>query len=564
VSPQVCAGEAPVAADDVYSLGTIISDALDAIPASKELRELAESMCEPRRDARPNDLSEIRQALTASAIPELRAPAPRRSAMASVPDPVASTPTEAPRGPEGSARNLHYVAALGLMGLVALVVVFWLPRWVERDSGTEPVLEVEEVAEKTSTPTEAPNASREDVEVVLAKVLSAREELADQAVERWAPDRFNEARELEAEGDRAIVANDHDAAWTHYNEALEVLEQLKGERTPVLASALEAGRAAIEAGDSLRATEQFQLALGIDPVNAQALAGVREAETLDEVLEHMSTGERLEAAGDPSGAAAEYEKALALNSKWTSAREALDRVGALRDKKEYEKSLSLGLVALARGELATARTHLEQARMLEPGSPEVTDALRQLRQAESSRTITSHRGRAEQAERDENWDEAASHYQAILDSQGNLAFAEEGLSRNRELSAMSERIEELLSDPRQLFRPEVLQEAQRLMSECQQYSEDKPKLAEQVRRLEITIRLASTPIPVEFRSDSETEVVIRTVGTLGNFDRREVPLKPGRYVVIGRRNGYRDVRREISVNPGAKPPVVEVWCTEEI
>jgi hypothetical protein len=69
---------------------------------------------------------------------------------------------------------------------------------------------------------------------------------------------------------------------------------------------------------------------------------------------------------------------------------------------------------------------------------------------------------------------------------------------------------------------------------------------------------------VVFESDTATEVVIRGVGTLGNFARRDVPLRPGRYIVVGRRNGYRDTRSEISVIPGRQQPVVEVRCTEKI
>jgi hypothetical protein len=95
-------------------------------------------------------------------------------------------------------------------------------------------------------------------------------------------------------------------------------------------------------------------------------------------------------------------------------------------------------------------------------------------------------------------------------------------------------------------------------------AEGRPKFAAQLRSLEIATQLASTPIPVVFESDSVTEVVIRGVGTLGNFARRDVPLKPGRYVVVGRRNGYRDARSEISVIPGKQQPVVEIRCTEKI
>jgi hypothetical protein len=69
---------------------------------------------------------------------------------------------------------------------------------------------------------------------------------------------------------------------------------------------------------------------------------------------------------------------------------------------------------------------------------------------------------------------------------------------------------------------------------------------------------------VAFESDTLTEVVIRGVGTLGSFARRDVPLKPGRYVVIGRRDGYRDTRSEISILPGRQQPVVGIRCTDKI
>ncbi|MCH8890441.1 MAG: hypothetical protein IH827_05130, partial [Myxococcales bacterium] len=111
---------------------------------------------------------------------------------------------------------------------------------------------------------------------------------------------------------------------------------------------------------------------------------------------------------------------------------------------------------------------------------------------------------------------------------------------------------------------ETLEEARNLLELGRRSAKGRPKLTEQVRILEIAVQLASTPIPVVFESDTVTEVVIRGMGTLGNFARRDVPLKPGRYVVVGRRDGYRDTRSEISIIPGKQQPVVEVRCTEKI
>jgi hypothetical protein len=174
------------------------------------------------------------------------------------------------------------------------------------------------------------------------------------------------------------------------------------------------------------------------------------------------------------------------------------------------------------------------------------------------------RKRAEVAEAAENWSEAASLYQGIIDTQDNLTFAEEGLQRNREFARIADRMAKLLEDPTQLFRPATLAEANDLVAFGKRSAAGKPKLGEQVRLLGIAARLASTPIPVVFESDTVTEVVIRGMGTLGNFSRRDVPLKPGHYVVVGRRNGYRDTRSEFSVIPGGQQPIVEVRCTEKI
>jgi hypothetical protein len=54
------------------------------------------------------------------------------------------------------------------------------------------------------------------------------------------------------------------------------------------------------------------------------------------------------------------------------------------------------------------------------------------------------------------------------------------------------------------------------------------------------------------------------VGAIGAFRRKELRLKPGRYVATGSRDGYRDVRREFVVVPGGTVVVVEVRCTEVV
>lgn len=71
------------------------------------------------------------------------------------------------------------------------------------------------------------------------------------------------------------------------------------------------------------------------------------------------------------------------------------------------------------------------------------------------------------------------------------------------------------------------------------------------------------PVRLSLVSDGFTQVTITNVGAFGSFTHRDVELKPGRYTVIGSREGYRDVRRDISVSPG-QTQTISVSCYEPI
>jgi len=569
-SPQVRVGEDPVAADDIYSLGYLLAQTRSPTSAPRELRALIETMCAEQRNARPTDLGEIRQALAAASRAGGWAPDATLSAEPLVhPSAAAAIRTDEPLRPQhplASSRNRQYAITSGVLVVAALVVFFVLPRWVESQRRARLSTESAETGDRERPPPAAvaPAASKTSAESLLARLLPLREQLEVWAIDRWAAAGYAEARELESRGDAAFINGDYGTAYARYDEALIAYGLLSERRDAVLAENLENGSAALEAGDQQRAIETFDLALAIEPDNAAALDGARRAEALDVLLTHMSAGRRFEMDDVLDAAQREYAQAVAIDAQFVPAREALERVEAARADEAYDANLSLALTSMANGNLGAARTHFEKARALRPGSPEVVDGLRQLQQVESSRAIATQRRLAESAEGAEKWSEAASHYQTIIETQDNLQFAEAGLQRNREMARITERMAELLEDPTQLFRPEVLAEALELMGLGHGVAEGLPRLTEQLGHLEIAVQLASTPISVVFQSDTVTEVVIRGVGTLGGFERRDVPLKPGHYVVVGRRDGYRDTRREISVLPGRQQPVVEVRCTDKI
>ena len=69
---------------------------------------------------------------------------------------------------------------------------------------------------------------------------------------------------------------------------------------------------------------------------------------------------------------------------------------------------------------------------------------------------------------------------------------------------------------------------------------------------------------MELVSDNQTSVTIYKVGVLGNFANTAVELRPGTYVAVGSRPGFRDVRHEFRVAPEIDMQPVVIRCEEPI
>src|SRR5437764_1301052 len=112
--------------------------------------------------------------------------------------------------------------------------------------------------------------------------------------------------------------------------------------------------------------------------------------------------------------------------------------------------------------------------------------------------------------------------------------------------------------------PQVRIEAVARLQSAQEQPSPGPTLRAQIARLSALLPEFDQPVHLSLISDSVTRVAIPSVGAFGAFARRDIELKPGHYTVIGTRDGYRDVRRDITVNPGQQTQTVNISCSEPI
>jgi len=234
------------------------------------------------------------------------------------------------------------------------------------------------------------------------------------------------------------------------------------------------------------------------------------------------------------------------------------------DAAAFAAAMSAGLEAEERGDWESARAAFSRAAAIRPGSPDVADAIVRVDSEHKLEIIAAHRRDAAQDEAAEAWVSAVGHYAAVLALDPTVRFAQEGEQRAGPRADLDRRLEFHIAHPDRLSADNVFEEVSHVLVEAKEIAPAGPRLLGQVAALEALLEVAGTPVPVHLESDEKTDVIVYKVGHLGTFAQRKLELRPGRYTVVGSRDGYRDVRLDIVVVAGQPPGPLTVRCEEKI
>jgi tetratricopeptide (TPR) repeat protein len=460
------------------------------------------------------------------------------------------------------------LGATSVLLVAGLLVVFvYLPASVEDQAPeTTPVAEVPALPEaQIPVLSEAEIAAlREQAETLLAALLEQQQALVLRSAQSWGDTTWSAYERAAELGDDAFLAEDFAEAVSQYQTALDTGEALFARSEDIVAEALAAGAAALDSGDAALAASQYGLVLEIDATHAQAQRGLARAEALPAVLEAMRRGAQRQDDGELEQARAAYREAVGIDADFVSARRALEAVNALIAEREFEQIIAAGFAAIQERRFARAAESFTAALALRPQSEAARDGLVEAEQGLELDAIAMAEVRAVAFERRELWDNAIERYREALATDPTLAFAIEGLKRSQYRADLDAKLVSMLDRPRRLLTEAGFADAELVLAEAEAVREPGPKLDSQIADLKQLMALAATPISVTLLSDNETEVILYRVGELGSFASKEVELKPGDYTALGRRDGFREVRENFSVLPGADNGPVTVICVEPI
>lgn len=575
----------------------------DGTPVPEEIRSLVASMLDKDAARRP-DAATVAQALGAAGYPGAVAPTQYVGSHAGLQDEVIEVREAiAPRRRTGdiappaevspASSGLHprtVGIALAVLVVILLGVVFLLPSKVRdsEDAATagpgeerEPTA-AEGVASSDDEPLQGDEEAlfsenldqfegrderlrlRSEAERVLGELLSYMETLEARGVERWGGLRYGQGKAAYEAGDAAYLDDDYRTAAEKYSEAVDLIKPLIDEVDDVFAQSMSEAEAAFEAGDNVEALRLYELAVAISPNDVAAQQAYERAANLDTVISLVNQGIEYERDLELDAALSSFQQAAELDPEWQDAKDGIERVNAAITQLEFELRMSEGFAALEQGDYQTARAAFTMARTLKPGSPEPADGLLQVDLGVRLGRIASLENAAYSLEQSEQWAAAAETYEEILGIDANLSFAKEGIVRSRDMEKLHKQLSGYIDDPDVLSRPSTMQTATQLVVDITRMPEIGPRLAGQRDELSRLLKRAATPLTVQLVSDNLTDVSIYRVGKFGTFSSRQLQLRPGTYVAVGSRSGYRDVRLEFRVAPEIEMKPIIVRCEEPI
>ena len=471
-----------------------------------------------------------------------------------------------------SGSQLLQIAIAG--GLVtALVGVFWvLPQMVEKPTIAipEPTAGTGESTGagakiKASPFTDAEIAQqRREVQKVLQDILQLQDELTERRIEVWAAEEYFAARTLAEEADQIYRQRKFQQALEQYRTTRDEFQALRDSIPERIERHLSEGTAALDRGDAEAAHKAFDMVLTISEDHPRGTEGKKRAEKLPQVWEHFLAGQAAFEENTLDNARDSLQAALAIDAETQPAKVLLPKVLAAIIERDYSRAMSAGYAAISDGDFDTAKREFAKAKKLKPDASDPQIGITQAENGIVQARIDGLFSGASEFERKEQWHKAVDNYQKLIKADNSLVRAITGKARAEARAKLDDKLEELLDDPLTLSQPKRNQFARKVLADARALNAQTPRLSDQIEQLESAITQSLIPITVLLQSDASTDVTIYHVGKLGHFSEREVALKPGRYTVVGTRQGYRDVRQEIVVDPSLTAPTVTIRCAEKL
>ncbi len=460
---------------------------------------------------------------------------------------------------------------------VVLLTASWLSGRSAADRSDPPALELATATTAHTTPNAAAEAcstdsapdspacaSRTQALELLREVNATAERLQVMSPERWAGNAYTDGLSAFEAAQQAILKSEFSTALSDLENAKSLLMGVEGSAVGVaLQSAME-GWNKLDAGNPEIALEMFDLALLIQPDNAGAMSGRNRALVYEQVRTLESESRRLLQSGNAVEAEKKLRQAAQLDAADPAIQSSLAEVSAAVREEKLAAATKLGYQALEQGSYRHAADYFDRALAMDSQSAAAREGKKLALAELAVQQRQSYEAQSAAAVEQGRWAEAITSAEAALRLDPASSAARASLQQATRGQQLEASLDQILSAPSRLSDAGAYKDAQAVAQAARSAGDLGPQAPRKIEALETLLASMAKPQKLEVVSDGSTIVAVERVGSLGQIDKVTIELKPGKYVLRGSRQGYRDVRMEIDVASGSSLNSYEIICNERI
>ena len=377
----------------------------------------------------------------------------------------------------------------------------------------------------------------------------------------WPPADLAAANALYDEGVALFRDEYFGDAASKFEPALARLQSIREGFESQVATTATAAAQRLEADDFAPALVGFRQVLKWKPDHDAAQRGARRAEagqrdqpTAEEAMRLLQAGETDQARALLATVGADFSSAVLRRARATLAE--------FDSRSRRNDLITTGHAALDRQDWAAATASFREALDIDPQSRAARDGLAEARRGATTSELDMLRQTLAATLAEESWTASIATIGRIARLEPDAPEARGGLSELERLVALEARLDGALADPTRIAAKTLRDETRALIDETRNPSVVGQRIHRKGLQLEEQFAQWTVPVAVTIRSDNKTDVRVRPGRKLGKLRETRLQVYPGRYTLIGRRQGYREKRLEITIEPGSKPVVVELVCDE--
>jgi len=415
-----------------------------------------------------------------------------------------------------------------------------------------------------SAPDSPACASRTQALEMLREVNASAERLQGLTPEHWAGSAYSDGLSAFEAAQQAILKGEFITALSDLENAKTLLMGVEASAAGVALQATKDGWDKLAAGNPDVAVEMFDIALLIQPDDAGARSGRDRALVYEQVRTLESESRRQLQSGNAVEAEKKLRQAAQLDGADQAIQSSLAEVSAaIRDEK-LATAIKSGYQALEQRSYRSAADSFARALAIDPQSAAAREGQRLALAKYSVEQRQSYEAQSAEAIAQGRWAEAISSAEAALRLDPAASAARASLERASRGQQVEASLDQILSAPGRLSDAGAYKNAQAVAQTARSSGDLGPQVPSKIAALETLLTTMATPQKLDVISDGKTSVTVERVGSLGKIEKVSIELKPGKYVLRGSRQGYRDVRMEIDIAPNSPQSSYEIICDERI